>query len=145
MGKIMKDGHQYGVGGIQTAEDIAYEDSTVKDELDALKSGLTVKQTSLSNSTYLTTNIKVFRQANFVNVVFAGDAKKIDASAWITLGTLPTGYRPSEYVYVLVRATNTVWLRISPAGVIDYYTTTSVSGASNFQFQVTYYTANDMP
>ena len=114
-------------------------------ELTTLKNGLTVKQTSLSNSTYLSTNIKVFRQANFVNVIYAGDAKKIDASAWIALGTLPTGYRPAEYINVLVRSTNTVWVRISTAGVIEYYTTTSASGASNFQFQVTYYTPDAMP
>lgn len=50
MGKIMKDGKQYGVGGISDASDIAYGSGTVESALDALSDRLSHNLTITASS-----------------------------------------------------------------------------------------------
>ena len=50
MGKIMKDGIQYGVGGITDASDIKYGSTDVESALNDLNNGLTNKLTAFANA-----------------------------------------------------------------------------------------------
>ena len=98
MGKIMKDGIQYGVGGIQKAEGITYDNTdsgmtatNVQGAIDELNSNLTV-QTGTDGS------VTWYKFGNVVTVkVFAYTALS-QANAWVQVGTVPSNCHPNAQV-----------------------------------------------
>ena len=77
MGKIMMMGTQYGAGGITDAEDISYEDTTVKGALDDIKAGLSSFQ---------------FRKVNYAYSIAANGNTHANLYSIIN-NDMPSGYR----------------------------------------------------
>lgn len=90
MGKIMKDGIQYGVGGMTDASDVKYGSTDVETALDDLNNGLTYSVASI-NSTYAMGAAHKWGRVVFVSI-YNGDTGNISANT--VLATLPVGYRP---------------------------------------------------
>lgn len=101
MGIIMKDGRQYGVGGITPAENVTYDNTEsgmtatdVQGALDELKNGLiTVKQytgtatTDVSGDFMLDTDIFTRDNSVILNIVGIRDAQGYSGYHTFTTGT----------------------------------------------------------
>lgn len=135
-----------------TAENVTYGESNVDATLDSVISDISELQfdmidlgatdvQAITNTTYLAGPLYARRNGYVVNVSYGSDAKKVDASQWVTLGTLEERFRPASTIYTMVRCglASTPWVRISPySGIIEYYTSGSTTSPTNFQFNVTY-------
>ena len=75
MGKIMKDGIQYGVGGVTDASDIKYGSTDVESALNDLNNGLPYLQevTGTTTSAGLITLVVPFNKVVSVNVASVGN------------------------------------------------------------------------
>ena len=131
MGKIMKDGIQYGVGGIQKAEGITYDNTdsgmtatNVQGALDELNNGL-----ALEIKTYGTRGVTVYRIGRLrVLRVAEPNGMSHTQNAWTTYATLDNEDIPVDIIDASIinntagqQTATPLQLRISSAGVVQVY------------------------
>lgn len=136
---------QIQVGG--TTYDIC--DTTARDSISQINQVYTTTVT-LSNITYSTAPVVYFKRWRYL--VHASTTEVVNAAtanSQITVGTIPTGYRPCYNVQqcgVAVSNNNFLgyykWILLS-GGNINYLT--SVTGAREAPFSMTYYCSNAYP
>lgn len=152
MGKIMKDGIQYGVGGIQKAESITYDNTAsgmtaidVQDAIDELNNGLTDLSEAVPTlaSGWTQTQNRVQKRAGvcevYIECIFSGTY----SSGWNTIATLPEGYRP-RFAFDTVQTDNAndsfCGVKIASGGAVQVYSKTGLS--KNLRIHATYLAGN---
>ena len=147
MGKIMKDGIQYGVGGVTDASDIKYGSTDVESALDDLNNGLTLVERSscTMESNWTTTQNRVVKKTGFVELyvecIFSGSY----SSGWNKIFTIPAGYRPNE-TFDMVCLDNGVStapacdIKIERGGAVSVYNNTGTS--KNLRIHAVYIQGN---
>lgn len=102
-----------------------------------------VESTTLSNTKYLKSNVYMAKNGRTVEIIYTGDALKVD-KGWVTLGIVPEEYRPKHdrFSYVRVTANSYIWVRIEVDGSLRYYSPIAYDYIVNFQFAMTYISAN---
>ena len=101
-----------------------------------------VESTTLSNAKYLKSNVYMAKTGRMVEIVYTGDALKVD-KGWVTLGTVSDKYRPNHDRHSKVRINDaSIWVRITSGGSLEYYSSVEYAYTVNFQFAMTYISAN---
>lgn len=99
-----------------------------------------VSKDTYSNASMKTGELIARRNGNVVNIVSSGNAISVASGNWRNYVTIAEKYRPSEEIYAIV--TNAYGevktARIRTNGMVDLYTGTSITSASNFAFTATY-------
>ena len=139
MGKIMKDGIQYGVGGIQKAEGITYDNTdsgmtatNVQGAIDELNNGLTYKDwytwtSYLSSQEQETSAFCTAMVTNNIVSVSIRTKSRVHSENDVIM-TIPEGYRPfidmhaiakignNDVCVLLIRTSGSVTIWSAPTG-----------------------------
>ena len=101
--------------------------------------------TEVEKSTYSNTSVKdgsaiCRRQGNVVDIVATGDVKNLSANTFVTWVTIDAKYRPTENRFIPVAngGVNGRFAVINADGRIQIYSTTAISSAQSFAFNITY-------
>ena len=99
----------------------------------------------VSKDSYSNTNVKngsaiCRRQGNIVDIVAIGDVRSLSANTFVTWVTIAEKYRPAENRFIPVAngGTNGRFAVINADGRIQIYSTTAISSAQSFAFNITY-------
>lgn len=101
--------------------------------------------TQVEKDTYANTSVKngsavCRRQGNVVDIVATGDVRSLSANTFVTWVTIDAKYRPTENRFIPVAngGVNGRFAVINADGRIQIYSTTAISSAQSFAFNITY-------
>lgn len=101
--------------------------------------------TEVEKATYTNTSVKngsaiCRRQGNVVDIVATGDVRSLSANTFVTWVTIDAKYRPTENHFVPVASggVNGRFAVINADGRIQIYSTTAITSAQSFAFNITY-------
>lgn len=101
--------------------------------------------TQVEKDTYTNTSVKngsavCRRQGNVVDIVATGDVRSLSANTFVTWVTIDAKYRPTENRFIPVAngGVNGRFAVINADGRIQIYSTTAISSAQDFAFNLTY-------
>lgn len=152
MGKIMKDGQQYGVGGIQKAESITYDNTAsgmtatnVQSAVDTLNAGLTNVQGAVNTLNAGLTNVRTlngmfrYKDRTVSNIAISSD------NGYANLGNMysdwhipPNAYIISFYVRGWTSSPGTFSLASSSDGRSLYVISTKAGTIEDLSIRVWY-------
>ena len=143
MGIIMKDGHQYGVGGIGWAENVSYDNTesgmtamNVQEAVDELNAGLITQEVTEIISTG--NKLYAIKTGDIVTLQTKGNGIAISTSGI----QIPTSFAPESLVQIMVPCYTSDWTycraTIDPSGVITIYGGSSKISANYVCLNVTY-------
>ena len=110
----------------------SYDGSTLGGSAQSVQDAINGREAVDTNGTYTSSSgIKYIKKHGLVSVWTFATGKTLSAHTWLTLTTLPSGYRPTEMVYGSATIGNNAQypglVRVGTDGKVEAYTHTAVT------------------